>query len=116
MLPINGKYTTIRYNWTWIVLVRVMKEYYTSTSIHNGDTWDNSMMNHDNNTREKYDAIQLNVEFENVSMYNTSPTRWDGRGVSTDRFHRAILNTHPIWMNWKGTYDLAGIKPMTLEK
>ena len=40
----------------------------------------------DNNTRGECDAIQLIVEFENISMYNISPTRWDGRGVSTDRF------------------------------
>ena len=46
---------------------------------------------HVNNTREEYGIDQLIVAFENVSMYNISPTRWDGRGVSADDgFHRAI--------------------------
>ena len=68
---------------------------------------------HDNNTRTECDTAQLVVEFENVTMHNISPTRWDGRGVSAGRFKGQYLNTHPIWMNWKGTYDLVGIKPMT---
>ena len=41
---------------------------------------------HDDNTHAECDTAQLIVEFGNVSMYNISPTRWDGRGVSADRF------------------------------
>ena len=41
---------------------------------------------HDNNTREECDTAQLRVEFEKVTVHKISPTRWDGRGVSTDRF------------------------------
>ena len=47
---------------------------------------------HDDNTHAECDTVQLIVEFRNVSMYNISPTRWDGRGVSTERFE----GTHPI--------------------
>ena len=52
---------------------------------------------HDDNTHAECHTAQLIVEFENVSMHNISPTRWDGRGVSTDRFHRAEYAS--IWMN-----------------
>ena len=41
---------------------------------------------HDDNTHAECDTARLIVECENVSMHNISPTRWDGRGVSTDRF------------------------------
>ena len=40
----------------------------------------------DDNTHAECDTAQLIVEFENTTMYNISPTRWDGRGVSADRF------------------------------
>jgi hypothetical protein len=176
-MPIDTKYTTIKYTWIRIILIRVMKGYGTSTSSRNGNTWYSSIVNHvmtnthtdgivdnniahrnqvlrsniirgstlsvrirgdtsamdyvlnlkidnaykllrgekahDNNTRTECDTAQLVVEFENVTMHNISPTRWDGRGVSAGRFKGQYLNTHPIWMNWKGTYDLVGIKPMT---
>ena len=41
---------------------------------------------HDDNTHVECDTAQLIVEFENISIYDISPTRWDGRGVSTDGF------------------------------
>ena len=140
-LPINGEYTTVRYSWIWIMLVRAMKGYNTSTTFRSGNTGyglivnrvltnkhtdgivhdnaahgnqvprsfiisgnasatgyvlsfrnDNAREllvrkdNHDDNTRDDCNTAQLIVEFENVSLYNISPTRWDGRGVSTDRF------------------------------
>ena len=53
---------------------------------------------HDDNTHAERDTAQLIVEFENVSIYNISPTRWDGRGVSADRFKVQYLDTHPIWI------------------
>ena len=122
-LPIDGKHTTARYSWN-IMVVRVMKGS-TSTSICNGNTWYISIVNHvttnkhtdgivigrirlahenqvsrsnliHDNTHAERDTAQLIVEFEDVSICIISPTRWDGRGVSTDRLHP---NTHPIWMN-----------------
>ena len=41
---------------------------------------------HDDNTHAGCNTVRLIVEFDNVSMHNISPTRWDGRGVSADRF------------------------------
>ena len=161
MVRINGKYTTIRYKWMWIMLVQVMMEHDTSKSIRSRHVWDNSMMNHvstnthtdgivnnnvahrnqvfrpnivrgnmlsshdklirirgdtsasgyflssgnnnackllsmkeihDDNRHAECDTARLIVECENVSMHNISPTRTDGRGVSTGRF----TGTHPI--------------------
>ena len=40
----------------------------------------------EDNTHAECDTARLIVEFDKVSMHNISPTRWDGRGVSADRF------------------------------
>ena len=154
-MSIDRKYTTIKYTWIRIILIRVMKGYGTSTSSRSGNTWYSSIVNHvttnthtdgiinnniahrnqvfrsnivrgnmlsshdklirihrdalatndvlnfkidntyeslrgrevhDDNTHAECDTAQLIVEFGNVSMYNISPTRWDGRGVSAERF------------------------------
>ena len=61
---------------------------------------------HDHNTHAECNAAQLIVEFENISIYNDSPTRTDGRGVSTGRFNRYASNL----VGLKRYLALVGIK------
>ena len=95
-MTIDAKYTTIKYTWIRVILIRVMKGYgTTSTSSHNGNTWYSSIVNHVMTNTHTDGIVDNNIAHRN-QVFRSNIIRCSTLS-SHDKLIRIREDTHLQW-------------------
>ena len=88
-MPIDGKYTIIKYRWIWIMLVRVKEGYDTSTPIRSGYAGYYSVVNHVLMSKHTVGIIDDNITHGN-HVFRPNITRGNTLSSHDIRWHRFV--------------------------